>query len=41
MTSSSGAAVLWRNDTDRLVIVDMLARSGESGRIHGLLSAAP
>ncbi|MFJ9945235.1 hypothetical protein [Streptomyces erythrochromogenes] len=41
VTPSSGAAVLWRNDTDQLVIVDMLARSAESGRIHGLLSAAP
>lgn len=39
VTPSSGAAVIWRNDTDATVVVDLLATSADSGSIHGLMVA--
>ncbi|MER5598267.1 hypothetical protein [Streptomyces sp. NPDC002265] len=36
---SFGAAVVWRNDTDRSVIVDLLASADDEGRVDGQLVA--
>ncbi|MFE2582610.1 hypothetical protein [Streptomyces sp. NPDC059378] len=36
---SYGAAVVWRNDTDRSVIVDLLASADDEGRVDGQLVA--
>ncbi|MFD7874729.1 hypothetical protein ACFV5G_11580 [Streptomyces sp. NPDC059766] len=36
---SFGAAVVWRNDTDRSVIVDLLASADDEGRVDGRLVA--
>ncbi|MFG2950024.1 hypothetical protein [Streptomyces adustus] len=36
---SFGHAVIWRNDTDHSVIVDLLASADDEGRIDGQLVA--
>ncbi|MGW2823009.1 hypothetical protein ACWC24_18760 [Streptomyces sp. NPDC001443] len=36
---SFGSAVIWRNDTDRSVTVDLLASADDEGRIDGQLVA--
>ncbi|MGW6876114.1 hypothetical protein [Streptomyces xanthophaeus] len=41
MTPSSGDVVLWRNDTDALVIVELDASSARSGQINGDVVARP
>ncbi|MET9609323.1 hypothetical protein ABZZ17_30390 [Streptomyces sp. NPDC006512] len=41
VTPSSGDVVLWRNDTDRMVIVEFNATSADRGGINGMLVSAP
>ncbi|MGW6859479.1 hypothetical protein [Streptomyces xanthophaeus] len=41
VTPSSGDVVLWRNDTDALVIVELDASSARSGQINGDVVARP
>ncbi|MGW7032216.1 hypothetical protein [Streptomyces xanthophaeus] len=41
MTPASGGVVLWRNDTDALVVVELDVSSARSGQINGDVVALP
>ncbi|GHI82738.1 hypothetical protein Sxan_01020 [Streptomyces xanthophaeus] len=41
VTPASGGVVLWRNDTDALVVVELDVSSARSGQINGDVVALP